>query len=72
MALQTVFPLFAGALGLSFLPLIAACFQSNFYLGTQQNAYDNKDTTGKPTGESAHKVQAKEGLWNKLLRLWDQ
>lgn len=69
---QTVFPLWAGALGLSFIPLIAACYQTNYYLGGQQNAYDNKDTKGRPTDETGHKVTAKKGLLGRLLRIWDQ
>ncbi|GAA5877897.1 hypothetical protein JCM8547_005532 [Rhodosporidiobolus lusitaniae] len=47
----TVFPLWAGALGLSFILLICACFQWNFYLSNAQNAYDQKDATGKVVEE---------------------
>lgn len=69
---QTVFPLWAGALGLSFIPLIAACYQTNYYLGTQQNAYDNKDTKGNLTNETGHKVTPRKGVWGKIMRIWDQ
>ncbi|BGP44106.1 hypothetical protein JCM10449v2_008169 [Rhodotorula kratochvilovae] len=40
----TVDPLWAGTPGLSFIALVAVCFQSNYYLGEVQNAWDNKDT----------------------------
>ncbi|KAH8829601.1 major facilitator superfamily domain-containing protein [Flagelloscypha sp. PMI_526] len=44
---DTVWYLFVPALMLSFIPLIAACFQTNFYLGEQQNAVMNVGTDGR-------------------------
>jgi hypothetical protein len=35
---KTLYYLIAPALAISFIPLIASCFQTNFYLGKQQNA----------------------------------
>ncbi|GAA5873307.1 hypothetical protein JCM8547_007065 [Rhodosporidiobolus lusitaniae] len=66
----TVFPLWAGALGLSFIPLICACFQSNFYLGDAQNAYDHKDATGKVVQEKEGRHVKAEG-WRRVMRFWD-
>lgn len=34
---ETTYYLFVPALGISFIPLIAACLQSNYFLGDQQN-----------------------------------
>ncbi|GAA5842803.1 hypothetical protein JCM11251_001494 [Rhodosporidiobolus azoricus] len=53
---KTMYPLYCAALGLGFIPFIAACCQSNFHLGDSQNAYDLKDTTGRIVEE-----QGKQG-----------
>ncbi|GAA5990182.1 hypothetical protein JCM11641_004247 [Rhodosporidiobolus odoratus] len=67
---KTVF-LWAAALGLSFIALIAACFQTNYYLGNSQNAFDNKDTAGNDVeGGKSTRIQSSSG-WQKVLRLWD-
>ncbi|GAA6003973.1 uncharacterized protein JCM10292_000631 [Rhodotorula paludigena] len=66
----TVYPLWAAALGLSFIPLICACFQNNYYLGESQNAWDMKDTEGNVVqGEPDRYVKAKG--WRRVLRFWD-
>lgn len=56
---QTVWHLWPVALGLCFVPLIFACFQTNFYLGKQQNAYDNRGTDGEAM-EVDERAQADE------------
>ncbi|GAA5833835.1 hypothetical protein JCM11251_005981 [Rhodosporidiobolus azoricus] len=67
---QTVYPLWSGALGLSFVALIAACFQTNYYLGNTQNAYDHKDAAGEVIdGEKQEHVQYTG--WRKWVRFWD-
>ncbi|GAA5821539.1 hypothetical protein JCM3770_000861 [Rhodotorula araucariae] len=66
----TVFPLWAGALGLSFIALIAACFQSNFYLGEAQNAWDHKDTEGNVVGNEPGRHVKATG-WRRVVRFWD-
>ncbi|KAF9055230.1 MFS general substrate transporter [Hymenopellis radicata] len=40
---EAVRPLFLGALIVSFVPLLAGCLTTNFYLGTQHNAIENKE-----------------------------
>ncbi|GAA5833832.1 hypothetical protein JCM11251_005980 [Rhodosporidiobolus azoricus] len=68
---KTVFPLWAAALGLSFIMLIAALFQTNYYLGDSQNAYDHKDTSGKEVADPKNEnVEVGKG-WRRLLRIWD-
>ncbi|WBW72553.1 plasma membrane heme transmembrane transporter Str3 [Schizosaccharomyces osmophilus] len=51
---KSMFYLYAPSLGLSFIPFIAAFFQTNYFLGDQQNAYDQekprkKDQTDEQT-----------------------
>lgn len=60
----------APALGLSFIALIAACFQTNYYLGEAQNAVTNTDTAGRPVEHGPHKIEAKT-TWQKIYRCWD-
>lgn len=48
---RTLFYCLAPALALAFIPLIAACFQTNFYLGKQQNAVTNVGNDGQPLEE---------------------
>merc|ERR1711977_606559 len=67
---KTVYPMWAAALGLSFISVIAGCFQTNYYLGNQQNAYDNKDVTGAPTDAPDGRVEPKTKM-QKILRFWD-
>ncbi|GAA5924043.1 uncharacterized protein JCM15063_005532 [Sporobolomyces koalae] len=67
----TVFPLWTAALGISFICIIAACFQKNYYLGDSQNAYDHKDTSGRVVeDDKGYKVENKT-LTQKILRFWD-
>ncbi len=48
---QALYYCIAPALAIAFIPLIAACFQTNFYLGKQQNAVDNIGNDGLPLPE---------------------
>ncbi|KAJ2955573.1 hypothetical protein NQ176_g11392 [Zarea fungicola] len=48
---RTLYYCLAPALALAFIPLVAACFQTNFYLGKQQNAVTNVGNDGKPLQE---------------------
>lgn len=41
----------ASALGLAFIPLIAACFQNNYFLGKAQNAITNTGNDGLPLAD---------------------
>ncbi|BGP13623.1 hypothetical protein JCM10213v2_001555 [Rhodosporidiobolus nylandii] len=66
----TVYPLWAAALGLSFIALIAACFQSNYFLGSAQNAYDKRDVTGRVV-EEGQDERVKATGWRRVLRFWD-
>ncbi|BGP47631.1 hypothetical protein JCM10450v2_003496 [Rhodotorula kratochvilovae] len=67
---KTVYPLWAAALGVSFVSLIAACFQKNYYLGKAQNAFDNKNTAGNVV-ENEPELVAKPTGWRRALRFWD-
>ncbi|GAA6018590.1 hypothetical protein JCM10207_007228 [Rhodosporidiobolus poonsookiae] len=67
---DVMYPLWAGAVGVSILALIAAAFQTNYYLDDRQNAYDNQDTTGK-TLDHEREDQIKATGWKKVLRFWD-
>lgn len=48
---RTLFYCLAPALALAFIPLVAAFFQTNFYLGKQQNAVTNVGNDGQPLAE---------------------
>lgn len=48
---QTLYYCIAPALALAFIPLVAACFQTNYYLGKQQNAVTNVGNDGLPLQE---------------------
>ncbi|GAA5996014.1 uncharacterized protein JCM10292_004891 [Rhodotorula paludigena] len=67
----TVFPLWAAALGVSFVCLIAAMFQSNFFLGDSQNAYDHKDTQGHVVADDKDQYVERKTLKQKIFRFWD-
>ncbi|KAL7412358.1 major facilitator superfamily domain-containing protein [Mrakia frigida] len=67
----TVYPLWAGALGVSSICLIAALFQSNYYLGTAQNNFDGAATTGELTNEHTMKEQVPKTKMQKILSFWD-
>ena len=70
---RTLYYCITPALGLAFIPLIAAFFQSNFYLGKQQNAVTNvgndglilkeEDRNPEPLPPPANKKEA-------FLRFW--
>lgn len=63
----------APAVGLAFIPLIAACFQTNFYLGKQQNAVDNIGNDGLPLAEKDSDQAARSPPKNRreaFLRFW--
>lgn len=64
---NTVWHLWPAALGLSFVALLAACFQKNYYLGDQQNCYDCKGLDGEvvDSDQEMHeaKVRSQEPLW---------
>lgn len=47
---ETLWYLIVVALGLSFIPLIASCFQTDYFLGRQQNAVMNVGPDGTPLG----------------------
>lgn len=68
----TVFPLWSAALGISFICIIAACFQRNYRLDERQNAYDSKDTSGRVVADPADRdVVESKTLKQKLFRFWD-
>lgn len=67
----TVYPLWAAALGLSFISLIAACFQSNYFLGDTQNAYDHQDTAGHEKVEEDGVPEKPASGWRRVVRFWD-
>jgi hypothetical protein len=48
---QTLYYCIAPALALACIPLVAACFQTNYYLGKQQNAVTNVGNDGLPLQE---------------------
>lgn len=61
------------ALALAFIPLVAACFQTNFYLGKQQNAVTNVGNDGLPLEEkdrNAEKLPRAATKKEALLRFW--
>ncbi|GAA5900878.1 hypothetical protein JCM6882_007688 [Rhodosporidiobolus microsporus] len=64
---QTVYGLWAGALVLSFVALGAALFQTDFYLGRTQNAFDCKDASGNVVSEEANRAAPPR----KWYRFWD-
>lgn len=48
---RTLYYCIAPAVALAFIPLVAACFQTNYYLGKQQNAVTNVGNDGLPLEE---------------------
>ncbi|GAA5873360.1 hypothetical protein JCM16303_001101 [Sporobolomyces ruberrimus] len=67
----TVYPLWTAGLGISFICIIAACFQKNYYLGNTQNAYDHKDSSGRVVADDGDEYIPRKTLKQKLLRFWD-
>ncbi|KAL1742280.1 hypothetical protein HDZ31DRAFT_75610 [Schizophyllum fasciatum] len=64
---DSIRPLFIGALVLSIVPILAGCYTTNFYLGTQHNAIETKEikilsadeTTEEAIREKAKAAEAK-------------
>lgn len=62
----------APALALAFIPLVAACFQTNYYLGKQQNAVTNEGNDGLPLAEEDRdeKLPPPKNRKEAFLRFW--
>ncbi|KAH8601945.1 putative siderophore iron transporter [Bisporella sp. PMI_857] len=61
----------APAVGLATIPLIAACFQTNYWLGKQQNAVDNIGNDGLPVEEKEREVlPPAKNKKEAFLRFW--
>ncbi|KAH8803311.1 putative siderophore iron transporter [Xylogone sp. PMI_703] len=61
------------ALGIAFIPLVAAFFQTNFFLGKQQNAVTNVGNDGLPLSEEERDPETVIPPGNKktaFLRFW--
>lgn len=67
---STLYYALAPALALAFIPLVAACFQTNFYLGKQQNAVTNVGNDGLPLKEEAREREAAKSKKDAPLRFW--
>lgn len=68
---NALYYLLAPALGLAFVPLIAAFFMSNFYLGKQQNAVTNVGVDGLPLDEQDRNPEpSHKPLKEKIKGLW--
>ena len=70
---RTLYYCLTPALGIAFIPLIAACFQTNYYLGKKQNAVTNVGNDGLPVSEDASAVEPERSARNKkerFLRFW--
>jgi hypothetical protein len=66
---RTLYYALAPALALAFIPLVAACFQTNFYLGKQQNAVTNVGNDGLPIQHEIKREPAKSKK-EAFLRFW--
>lgn len=66
--------MFLAATVISIIPIVAACYQTNYYLGDTQNAYDGKNTAGEETEEGPQMFEPKSTrtLKEKIIRMWDQ
>jgi len=69
---RTLWYLIVPALVLSFIPLTAACFQTNYFLGTQQNAVMNVAPDGSriDTEVDEEETLAKPKTFIERLRVW--
>ncbi|OAA77921.1 Major facilitator superfamily domain, general substrate transporter [Akanthomyces lecanii RCEF 1005] len=70
---RTLFYCLTPALALAFIPLVAACFQTNFYLGKQQNAVTNVGNDGQPLKEEEQNPEPLPPAASKkeaFLRFW--
>lgn len=60
----------APVLALALISLVAACFQTNFYLGKQQNAVANVGTDSLPTKEDETEGEPAKSTKNAFVRFW--
>ncbi|KAJ9133838.1 Siderophore iron transporter [Pleurostoma richardsiae] len=70
---RTLYYCLAPALGLAFIPLIAAFFQTNFYLGKQQNAVTNVGNDGlvlKDEHKNSEPLPPAKTRKEAFLRFW--
>ena len=70
---NTLYYCCASALGIAFIPLIAAFFQTNYFLGKQQNAVTNVGNDGLPLEEKDRNLEPlpeAQGRKEKFLRFW--
>lgn len=68
---ETVWHLFVPALCLCFIPLIAACFQTNFYLGEQQNAVMNVGRDGR-RASTIHREESESPISQRSSRAYTE
>ena len=70
---RTLYYCLVPALGLAFIPLIAACFQTNFYLGKQHNAVTNVGNDGlllKSEDRNPEPLPPAKNKKEAFLRFW--
>ncbi|KAJ3905942.1 major facilitator superfamily domain-containing protein [Lentinula edodes] len=70
---KTLWYLIVPALGTSFIPLIAACFQTDYFLGRQQNAVMNIGPDGSHLDDSEEEetiIVKPTTLKGKFLKFW--
>ena len=69
---HTLYYCIAPALGIAFIPLIAACFQNNYFLGKTQNAVTNVGNDGLPVAndENIAEVSPAKSKKEAFLRFW--
>lgn len=69
---RTLYYCVAPALGLAFIPLIAAFFQNNYFLGKTQNAVTNIGNDGLPVANDVNVVEntSPKNWKEKFLRFW--
>lgn len=70
---RTLYYCLVPALAVAFIPLVAACFQTNFYLGKQQNAVTNVGNDGLPLSEKDKNLEPLPPANTRkeaLLRFW--
>lgn len=58
------------ALGLAFIPLVAALFQTNYLLGKTQNAVSGTGNDGLPVPEKDQQCESPKTLKHRFLRFW--
>jgi hypothetical protein len=70
---HTLYYCIVPAVCLAFIPLVAACFQSNYYLGKQQNAVTNVGNDGLPLSKDDNhreKLSPPKNRKEAFLRFW--